>query len=152
MMWQLQPVKLNNSKGVALVEMLIAMVIILVGFLGLVQATLLSIDHNVRNLYRDEAVRIAEERMNVLRSLPVDDTNLPPGTVLPCPIFKRNFRNVTDKQYTVCATITNILPAPDSSKKSVRVIVGWNHKGELPLTGTTNTEFQHSVMSIVGNP
>jgi type IV pilus assembly protein PilV len=143
---------LNNSKGFALIEIMIAMVIILVGLLGLVQATLLSIDNNLRNLYRDEAVRIADETMNVWRSRPVDDTNLPPGPVLPCSTVLRNFRNVTNKPYTVCTTITNLLPAPDSSKKSVQVIVGWNHKYELALTGTTNTEFQHTIMSIVGNP
>jgi prepilin-type N-terminal cleavage/methylation domain-containing protein len=147
-----QPVLLNNKKGFTLVEMMIAMVIILVAVLGLVQATLLSIDSNVRNLFRDEAVRIAEEQMNVLKSLPVSDTNLPPGTTCPPPLATnpviRNFRDIT-KNYTVCSSISNILP--DGTKKSVQVIVGWNHKKELPLTGVTNTEYQYSMTSIVGS-
>jgi type IV pilus assembly protein PilV len=141
---------LSNSKGFALVETLVAMVIVLVGLLGLVQGTLLSIDSNMRSLYRDEAVRLADERINVLRSRSVDNTNLPTGTVSPCPTVVRNFRNVS-KTYTVCTTITNLLPAPDDSKKSIRVIVGWNHKNELPPSGLTNTEFQHSITSIVVN-
>ncbi len=39
------------------------MVIIMVGLLGLVQAALLTIDNNMRNLLRDEAVRISEQAL-----------------------------------------------------------------------------------------
>ena len=66
----------NNGRGFSLVEMLIAMVIILVAILGLFQVTLLSIDSNVSNVLRDEAVRLAEERMDQLKSLPVTDDGL----------------------------------------------------------------------------
>lgn len=146
-----QPVILNNNRGFTLVEMMVAMVVILVSLLGVVQATLLSIDNNLRNLYRDEAVKIAEEQMNVLKSLPVSDTNLPPGTT--CSTLTRNFRDIS-KPYAVCATITNLLPAPDDSKKSIRVVVGWDHKKETPppYSGPTFKEFQHAITSIVVNP
>jgi prepilin-type N-terminal cleavage/methylation domain-containing protein len=141
---------LSNSKGFSLVEMVIAMVIILVSILGLFQATLLSIDSNVTNLLRDEAVRLAEERMDRLKSLPVTDESLPPG-VNQCDAVqvKRNLRNLTES-YQVCTTIIDL--NGDTTRKSVQVIVGWDHKKENAVKAPTNKEFQYSMTSMVVNP
>ncbi len=57
-----------NQKGVTLVEVLISLVILLIVFMGLIQASILSINHNLRNAMRDEAVRIASEYMSRARS------------------------------------------------------------------------------------
>ena len=57
-----------NKKGVSLVEVMISLVILLIVSMGLLQASLLSIDSNVRNELRDEAVRIASESMAQRRS------------------------------------------------------------------------------------
>src|SRR5512143_830774 len=57
-----------DSRGVTLVEVMISLVILLIVFMGLIQASLLSINHNMRNSVRDEAVRIAAESMSRLRS------------------------------------------------------------------------------------
>ncbi|MFI5294082.1 MAG: prepilin-type N-terminal cleavage/methylation domain-containing protein [Thermodesulfovibrionales bacterium] len=57
-----------NQKGVTLVEVLISLVILLIVFMGLIQASILSINHNLRNAMRDEAVRIASEYMSMARS------------------------------------------------------------------------------------
>ena len=139
---------LSNSKGFSLVEMVIAMVIILVSILGLFQATLLSIDSNVTNLLRDEAVRLAEERMDQLKSLPVVDAgDLMPGTN--CAEVKRNLRNLT-ASYQVCTTIIDL--NGDTTRKSVQVIVGWDHKKENGVKAPTNKEFQYSMTSMVVNP
>jgi type IV pilus assembly protein PilV len=136
---------LNNNRGFTLVEMLVAMVVILIAILGLVQTALLSIDTNVKNLLRDEAVRIAEERMNQLKSRPVDDAGLPPAVNCDATAVVRNVRNIAEN-YQVCTTIINL---NGSDQKSLQVIVGWNYKNELPHSGATNTEFQHSISSIV---
>jgi type IV pilus assembly protein PilV len=140
----------NNNKGFSLVEMVIAMVIILIGLLGLVQATLLSIDSNVSNVFRDEAVRLAEERMDRLKSLPVTDESLPPA-VNQCDAtpVKRNVRNLTES-YQVCTTIVNL--NNDKTRKSVQVVVGWDHKKENPPKTLTGKEFEYSMTSIVVNP
>lgn len=57
-----------NQKGVTLVEVLISLVILLIVFMGLIQASILSINHNLRNAMRDEAVRVASEYMSRARS------------------------------------------------------------------------------------
>ncbi len=61
-----------NNRGVTLVEVMISMVILMVVFMGLIQASLLSINHNMRNAIRDEAVRVAAESMSRLRSFNYD--------------------------------------------------------------------------------
>jgi type IV pilus assembly protein PilV len=143
-------VALSNSKGFSLVEMLMAMVIILVSILGLFQVTLLSIDSNVTNLLRDEAVRLAEERMDRLKSLPVTDDSLPPGlNQCDAADVKRNLRNLT-ASYQVCTTIIDL--NGETTRKSLQVIVGWDHKKQNAVKAPTNREFQYSMTSIVVNP
>jgi len=146
-----QPASLNN-RGFTLVEMLVAMVIMLVLLLSLVQAALLSIDGNMRNLLRDEGVRITEQRMNELRSLPFDDEKLAATTFKSncptvCPTVSRNFRNLT-KAYTFCWQATDL----SSDVKRLDVVVGWNHKSEIPPNqrpAPTCTEYQHRISSIL---
>jgi len=154
-----QTVRLN-SKGFTLIEMLVAMVIILVLLLGLVQAALLSIDSNLRNLLRDEAVRVAEQRMNGmlidisgnqyqgLRNLPFDSPLLQ-ATPLTCTAsnVSRSFRNMT-RNYSVCWRITDLT----TDVKRIEVTVGWNYKNETALLAPTNREFQHSITSILRRP
>jgi prepilin-type N-terminal cleavage/methylation domain-containing protein len=63
----------QNKKGVSLVEVMIALVILLLVFMGLLQAALLGIDSNMRNILRDEAVKIVSEKMEEARSMPFDN-------------------------------------------------------------------------------
>jgi Tfp pilus assembly protein PilV len=139
----------------SLVEVMIALVVILVLMLGLVQTAIVSIDSNLRNVFRDEAVRIGEQTIGDLRNYPFDNAALNTGSN--CPnnplILQRNMRNIEDppgtpgKRYTVCIAISNITPTADA--KAVQVVVGWNHRRENPLRPPTNTEFQHITSSIL---
>lgn len=144
------PASLNN-RGFTLVEMLVAMVIMLVLLLSLVQAAILSIDGNLRNLLREEGVRIAEQRMNELRSVPFDSglaaTTFKSNCPTVCPTVSKNFRNLT-KAYTLCWQITDL----SSDVKRLDVAVGWDHKAEIPLNqrpAPTCTEYQHRISSIL---
>ena len=161
----------KNEKGVTLVEVLIALVILLLVFIGLTQSALLSIDGNIRNLLRDEAIRIADERMNGclcsgrpysggttcpappscysgLRTISFSGTNgltsLATGAWTPTPLaVKRNFRNLT-KTYTVCWRITTL----DTETIQIEVAVGWNHKDELARQAPTDTEYVHQITTL----
>ena len=66
---------LRNKKGVTLVEVMIALVILLVVFMGLIQASLLSIENTATTALRDEAVRLASDTVTALRTGPFDDLN-----------------------------------------------------------------------------
>ena len=158
---------MSSNRGFTLVEMLVAMVIILVALLGLVQASLLSIDNNLKNLLRDEAVRLADEQMNVMKSLPITDDPYPgtnpglgattnqqitpvvPQDPLNPKAFVRYFGTYEGKYY-VYLTITNL--TTDHTRKSIQVFVGWTYKNEQPVPQTpTNQEFQYTITSIVAS-
>ena len=61
-----------DQKGVTIVEVMISLVILLIVFLGLIQASILSINQNLRNEVRDEAARIASEYMAAAMATQVD--------------------------------------------------------------------------------
>jgi len=50
-----------NKKGVTLVEVMIALVVLLIVFMGLFQTAILSIESNTTNLLRDEMTRVTAE-------------------------------------------------------------------------------------------
>lgn len=156
----------QSNGGMTLVEVMIALVIVLVLMLGLIQTAILSIDGNLRNVFRDEATRIGEQYMGDLRSYPFNQLvagNTPFGALaggklcLSPPTtmdLKRNFREVIKKDYTVCITIASM--DPSNTTISLQVGVGWNHKQEKPIAQWNNltptgpkTEFQHIVNSVM---
>jgi prepilin-type N-terminal cleavage/methylation domain-containing protein len=134
-----------NNKGVTLVEVMISLVIFLIVFMGLMQTALLSIDGNVRNVERDEAIAIANGEIDNLKIVPFGTLTTPNP---PCRTVSRNFRNIS-KQFNLCDTITD-LPDPDGTvkTKSIAVVVGWDHKKETAAQLPTNREFQHSITTL----
>lgn len=134
----------RNEKGMTLVEVMISMVILLLVFVGLIQASLLSIDYNTRNELRDEAVRVAAESMAGVRATPFGNAALvdtggnwvtfpslgTSGAVLPGGPVRRNIR-LFQQQYDRQIMITDLDPGPTPSLKRVDVRVVWTDpKGE----------------------
>jgi prepilin-type N-terminal cleavage/methylation domain-containing protein len=83
-----------NKKGVTLVEVMIALVVLLIVFMGLLQAAVLTIESNTTNLMRDEMTRVttgiaSEAKNNIAFDDLKDDVagdmtrNLPACTVPP---------------------------------------------------------------------
>ncbi len=150
--------KLMEENGVTLVEVLISMVILLLVFTGLIQASLLAIGTNARNLARDEAVRVAAEYMTETRALPFMHADLTapnpnPGgcaaadwndyastvpTALPANAV-RNFRNLT-VTYNVDRCVSDL----DTENKQVGIRVRWTdaRSGEA-LTHTILTNVRN---------
>ena len=131
-----------NNKGVTLVEVMIALVVLLIVFMGLIQASLVSIDQNVRNEVRDEAVRIAAEYMTRTRATAFGNVTATgincaaasatwtafPGT----PTVTRNFRNMS-----VTYNIGRCVDVLDTENSRVGISVTWTYKaGEPPITHT----------------
>jgi len=150
MIQKIRSARLNN-RGMTLVEVMIALVIILVLMLGLIQAAILSIDGNLRNVFRDEATRIAEQTMGDLRNYPFDDAALAIGSNCPNnPLtVTRSFRDITSKNYIVCINVKCADNPLNCTAKSLQVVVGWNHKRENAPMAPTNTEFQQIANSIM---
>jgi prepilin-type N-terminal cleavage/methylation domain-containing protein len=120
----------SGQHGVSLVEVMISLVILLFVFMGLIQAALLSIDSNIRNEIRDEAVRIASEDMARRRaSFGVDSVRN----------INRTFRNLMIAFRSNTFRSGNLI---DVDSEQVTVTVTWTYKGE---------NFTHSIISIVRN-
>lgn len=133
---------LRNSNGVSLVEVMIALVVLLLVFVGLFQAALLAIDNNMRNILRDEAVAVAAMRMEEARSMSFDNVlndttansvnlpacgNSPVNDAGPYPVgITRNFRNIQNFPFGTRRTVDDL----DPNTKRVEVLVRWEYKNE----------------------
>ena len=128
-----------NKRGVSLVEVMIAMVISLLVFFAVMQTALVGIDANMRNVLRDEAVNIAEMRLQEVRSVPfasLESEHPPP--------VQRSIRNVTplftfDAERWVDEIDGDRNTATDDGDiRRVIVTVTWQWKGQT-FTHTATT-------------
>jgi prepilin-type N-terminal cleavage/methylation domain-containing protein len=141
-----RPVPLNK-KGFTLVEVLVAFTVLLFVSLAMMQVALVSINSNMANLLRDEAVSIADSKMNDIKSAAYSNwaanTDLIADTYNDVPAghpeyYRRSFRLFTI-DYGVQHTITDLA----TDVKQVDVVVSWTWKGQ---------DYSHSVTSIMRNP
>jgi type IV pilus assembly protein PilV len=132
---------INNTSGFTLVEFLVAMVILMIGLLGMLQGINLAISQNLETALRNEAISVADELMMKTRANMYTDVNTIPATSMPAEFTTRQIRGIS-KIYTVQQTVftrTSSATSPSRSKEIV-VDVSWNYKNK---TGT------HSVSSVV---
>jgi prepilin-type N-terminal cleavage/methylation domain-containing protein len=134
---------LRDNKGVTLVEVLIAVVITLIVFMGLIQASILSIGVNMRNDLRDEAVRLSSDIMSQLRAAPFDDINRD-GTADPSnpTAFAFNWdQDVAIRNTTIPYTIAVNVQWPtagDNNHKQITITATWQWQGDT-ITHTIST-------------
>jgi type II secretory pathway pseudopilin PulG len=126
-----------NKKGITLVEVMMALVIALVVFLALMQTALVGIGSNMINILRDEAVSIAEAKMNEARNTSFDSL----ATTSPETIY-RNIRNITNFSYAVTRTVTSL----NTDNKRVDITVTWEWKEKTVANGNPYT---HSISTIM---
>jgi len=125
---------LLDKKGITLVEVMIALVVLLLVSLALMQTALVGIDSNMINVLRDEAVSVAEMEMNEARNSAFDSlTGTLTGTV------QRNIRNISNFTFNITRTIIDLT----TDNKRVDISVAWTWKGN-PYT--------HTITSIVKRP
>jgi type IV pilus assembly protein PilV len=85
---------MQDKSGFTLVELLVAILIMMVGLLGLLQSVNIALEYNLKNQMRNEVVRVAQDSMNLMRSMPYDAT-FSPITTIPT-----SLRNI-NRTYTV---------------------------------------------------
>ncbi len=125
-----------NNKGATLVEIMIAFVIMLFVMLALMQTAMLSMESNMTNSLRDEAVSVAEMRMNETRNLTyaniLSDTTSLSGA--DCPggfsssglLVEKNIRSVVGFDFCTNRTVTTL----STDSKQITISVGWKWKGQ----------------------
>lgn len=140
--------KNQGSRGVTLVEVMISLVVLLIVFMGLIQTSLLSLQSNMKNVLRDEAVRITSDRMSALRTVSFADmdrngSNDPDplnytmvygatlnrtSTPQTHPDLRRTLRSAT-VDYTVTVSICGA-SCLDADHKQMTVTTTWTWQGE----------------------
>jgi Tfp pilus assembly protein PilV len=119
---------LSTGKGLTLVEVMIAFLVLLITSLALMQTALVSISANMQNVLRDEAVSVAEMRFAEAKSAPFDDINQdgnPDSN--PLTINKDVTRTLKNVDVTFITTMTVSQLSTDI--KQVDVTVTWSWKG-----------------------
>jgi type IV pilus assembly protein PilV len=124
----------QNNRGFTLVEVMVAMLITLVGVVGLLKSIEVAMEHNLKNQLRDEAVLVGEKAMASQKVRPfaqISSSRVQVGSRL---------RSAQANFYTVTLSITPWpLPVPPPTVKQVIINVGWNHKG---------TQYTHEIRSV----
>jgi len=123
---------LLNNKGVTLIELMFSLVILLIASLALMQTAMLGISMNVQNAMRDEAVNVAEMRMNQLKSLPFIHTDLAPVENFAEPGISRSFRGFSIN-YMSTRTVDDI----NANSKQITLVIAWSYRGKTYSHGVT---------------
>ena len=134
-----------SKSGFTLVEVMIALVITLLVFLALMQTALIGIDSSMRNVLRDEAVSIAEMRVNEMGNTPFVSVKSDPGSLTgyDCPAdfsstgvpVERNIRNIQGFDFCTNLTCQELggdgnCVTNDADNKQVSITIGWKWKAE----------------------
>lgn len=124
-----------NRAGFTLIEFLVALVILMVGLLGLLQTVNYALSHNLGNQLRQEAIMLADERMNLQKTKPFALISTTPAPyehndAVQRPI-NRGFQN-----YSVVTSNSDLT----NQTKSIDIEVVWRHKGG---------RYNHSMSSLV---
>jgi prepilin-type N-terminal cleavage/methylation domain-containing protein len=134
---------MSNKSGSTLIELMVAMGILAIVAVALMQSSILVLQTSVQNEMRDEAVRLAEQRMNELRSGPGGFDGADPGggnldllaVPVTYPAITRKIRNAS-VPFTVSKNVVSL----DVNTKQVTVTVAWQFR---------ERQYDHSILSIV---
>jgi len=134
----MEPTVISSEHGFTLLEFLVALVILMVGMLGLLQTVNFAITQNTTGLLRHEALLVADEVMNREKSKPFTLISSSTAGKTSLLVEARQVNNVF-KNYSVTKTIIDD-GTTDILVKNIEIRVTWNHKKD---------HFTHSVATIV---
>jgi type II secretory pathway pseudopilin PulG len=123
-----------------LVEVLVAMAIVFIIFLGMSSAGLVVLDQNIKNSQRDEAGSVAEMEMQQVRNTPFSTLTLAPDNVsVSIDNVSRQIRGL-NMNYGVWRTVNHL----DGNNLQVAIRVTWNR-----IENHQTRSYDHTVLTIV---
>lgn len=122
----------RTSSGFTLIEFLVAIVILMVGLLGLLQAVNVALHHNLNNQIRNEAVVLADQQMTTEVGKSFELVSSSSTRYFP-PVSRQILNGF--KNYSVVRTGSTL-----SNSKQITVTVSWRNKG---------TRYEHQTTSVI---
>jgi type IV pilus assembly protein PilV len=126
---------ISNKRGFTLVEFLVAMVIMMVGILGLLQTVNYAIHHNMNNQLRQEATLLADDLMNREKAKPFDLISTTPAPYSRTYPNNQRIVNGASRNYSVIKTNTELT----TQTKTIDLQISWDYKQD---------HFVHSISSL----
>lgn len=123
----------KSNSGFSLVEVMMAILILMVGMLGLLQAINLAVEANLRNQVREEAVYIGQRVMSEMRGKGFDNISVASTPTekftygeyqIPSKIRGAS-RSYTVSRSSMVLSTVNLQPVT----KQLEVVVKWTYKG-----------------------
>ena len=115
-----QTAAISGDRGFTLIEFLVAIVILMVGMLGLLQTVNLALNHNVQNQMRNEAVIVADEQMAREMAKGFDLASTSTRNFV---VSNRRILNAY-RNYSVARTGTTL-----QNSKQINFVITWRYKG-----------------------
>jgi Tfp pilus assembly protein PilV len=123
-----------------LVEVLVALAIVFIVFLGMSSAGLVVLDQNIKNSQRDEAVSVAEMEMQQARNTPFNVlTSASDNVSVSIDNVSRQIRGL-NVNYGVWRTVNHL----DVNNLQVSIRVTWNR-----IENQQTRSYDHTVLTIV---
>lgn len=130
----------NSATGMTLVEVLVAMVILFIIFLGMSSAGLVVLDQNIKNSQREEAVSVAEMKLQEVRNTLFSTlTSAPENVSVAIDNVSRQIRGL-NVNYGVWQTVNHL----DVKNLQVAIRVTWNR-----IENHQTRSYDHTVLTIV---
>lgn len=127
-----------NNNGFTLIEVMVALVILMVGMMGLLSATSTALELNVKNQFRDEALQLADERLRIAKG------NGAATFVVPfAGISTSVVRNSRLRSKNLAFTVTLGATAAGDSSNVLSSIATWNYKGQSNNQEITSLKQYH---------
>lgn len=114
----------KNNMGFTLVEVMVAIVIMMVGMLGLLTSINVAMEFNLKNHLRDEAVSVGEKYMNLQRGKSFDLLSSSYATR-----YEASKLRGSSKSYSVDMKTTDLSADTVTPSKQLEVVVRWTYKG-----------------------
>lgn len=128
----------NSCRGFTLIELLVALVILMVGMMGLISATATAVDLNIRNQIFDEALQIADERMRLVKANGTA-TFAAPFAGVSTSVVRNSRLRAKQTLYTIQLEAT----AAGDSSNVLRSVVSWVYKNKTYNQDITSMKQYH---------
>jgi len=125
---------INKEQGFTLIEFMVAILILMVGMLGMLQAINVAMDKNLENTFRNEAISLADDRLMIKRAKVF--AAISTTTATPPKILQQRYARGILKNYSV----QEVVNPTTSLSKEIIINVSWRKKGSI---------YSHSISSVV---